>query len=118
MDGKYPIFIEILAGVVRAINRGHVMRIIEEQGEPIKGNRPCKCAGDRREVSQQQKRNRPGAATYDQVEPRRVNPYGSSSGRALRVSGHRKGSGRRFETGFWDPTWKREGNELQFSPAS
>lgn len=65
---------EFIVGVIGTVNGGHEMRVVEEQGEQVKSERPpgSPRTGDIRR--KQQERGRPGAAADQQIEPWFVNP--------------------------------------------
>src|ERR1700677_1710440 len=68
------VFVEVFARVVRAVNRGHEVRVIKDYREKIKGNSPGVRVGGGHEQRHRQQGRRPGSATYSEVEPRPIYP--------------------------------------------
>ncbi len=81
-----PVFLELIARVIRAINRSHEVRIVGEQGEKIKCDAPASLIRIRKIKSCEQEWRGPGSAADRQINPRTINP------RTLRT---RRRSGRR-----------------------
>src|SRR5581483_12082771 len=87
MNGEYAITAEVVGTPISAVQRGHVVRIIEEKGETIKTNGPRHRRRIRREIAEKQKRNRPRSAANHKVQPAVIDP-GSSSRRLWRLVTH------------------------------
>ncbi len=68
------VLLTILGAMVSAVNRRHVVRIVEEECQRVKSHRPGTSARRNREVGNQQKRRRPGSAADYQIKPGRVYP--------------------------------------------
>jgi len=83
MQCKNPVFLEFRARVISAINRGHEVRIIEDQREKIETERPA--ARMRRRYPRKQKQRRgPAAAANQPIKPRLIDPL-RSAGRCGRL---------------------------------
>ena len=52
MDREHPVFIEIFLGMVGAINRRHVMRVVEDQRQGVETYRPCGDTGVSSEIAE------------------------------------------------------------------
>src|SRR5450755_3346894 len=74
MHGIEAIFLEFAASVVRAVDRGHEVRIVRQQREKIKRDAPAALVGVRKIKSREQERRGPGAAAHGQVNPGTINP--------------------------------------------
>src|SRR5580700_10681566 len=68
------VFLEVRASVVRAINRGHEVRIIKDNREQIKRHSPAVRVHRAHPHRHTQQRSGPPAAAYQKIEPRTVNP--------------------------------------------
>ena len=69
-----PVFLELIARVIRAINRSHEVRIVREQGEKIKCDAPASLIRIRKIESCEQEWRGPGSAADRQINPRAINP--------------------------------------------
>ncbi len=91
VHGEDSVFVKVFFAMVGAIDRRHVVRVVEKQRQRVKGNRPGTGARSNREVRDQQQRSRPCPASNDQIEPRTINPRrcrSSSLARIGRMCGH------------------------------
>ena len=68
------VFFELLARVISAINRRHEMRVIEDDGEQVKGHGPTVRMRRRKPCRDGEKRRGPRAASDDEIEPWPINP--------------------------------------------
>src|SRR5271170_4797420 len=91
VNSEDAIFRELIVGVIRAIDRGHEMRIVEEKSEGIEGERPSLGGGRRNVVGQQKQWRAPGAAADRQIQPRTIDPRATRGavGRGSRRDGNR-----------------------------
>ncbi len=74
LNREHAVFRKLASRVIRAINCGHEMRIVEKQGQKIKRQGPQSRFSWLAKVRNQEKRGRPGATTNDQIKPRPMNP--------------------------------------------
>jgi len=74
MHGIEPIFFEFIPGVIRAVDRGHEVRVVGQQREKIKHHAPAALVGVGKIKSREQERCGPGAAAHGKVDPRAINP--------------------------------------------
>ena len=91
VQGEEFVLLEIFACVVGAINRGHEMRVIENDCECIEGDGPAVRMRWRHPHGDTQKRGGPRAAAYEQVEPGTVNPRSGWLGWTAWRDGHSTG---------------------------
>ena len=80
------VFLEVGASVIRAVNRGHEMRIVEGQSQAVKCHDPSVGVRLGQPQGRSEQRSGPGAAADDQVEPRPVNPRPVGTGGGDRFS--------------------------------
>ena len=75
---------ELVVGMVCAVDGGHEMRIIEEEGQGVEGEGPTLGGRGRNIVGQEKQRSSPRAAADDEIEPRAVNPGSAGLGTVTR----------------------------------
>ncbi len=74
VDGVKAIARYFVVRAIGAVRGGHEVRIVEEQGQQVKRERPLRGLASRHQRGYQQQGSRPGAAAYQQIQRRRVNP--------------------------------------------
>src|ERR1700674_2951463 len=74
MHREKAIFLKLRLRVIRAIDRGHEVRIVEEKRQEIERDAPRPGIRACRVKREQEKRRRPCAAANEQIDPGIVNP--------------------------------------------
>lgn len=78
MNGEEAIFVEFRVGVVGAVDGGHEVGVVEDQGEEVEGEGPGGGAGVGGPGGEEKERSGPAATADEKVEPWAIEPNGAA----------------------------------------